>query len=100
VGQRIEVDGVTVVDQTIIVATNRSFTGTDGEGFGSGAEASASDTFPARLATDLFEADKALGRVYVDQNAIVISRLAVWSDDTIAVVRGVIESFFLFYPDA
>jgi len=100
VGQQIEVDGVTVIDGNVVIATNRSLTGTDGEGFASSDDASASDTFPARLAAELFEADGTLTRVYVDQNAIILTRPGTWSDGDVGAASAVIESFFLFYPNA
>lgn len=97
-GQRIEIDVVTVIDSSIIVDTNRSFTGTDGEAFTSAEDALSSDTFPAKLAADLYEAEPALTRVYVDQNAVVLTKDGSWDDGGVATIRGVIESFFLFYP--
>jgi hypothetical protein len=99
-GQRIEVDGVTVIDTSIIVDTNRSLSGTDGEGYNNAQEAEGAATFPAKLAAELFETEPALSRVYVDQNAIVLTRNEAWPDDAVAGVRGVIEAFFLFYPEA
>lgn len=98
-GQRIVIDRSTVVDKTTVFATNRSFTGTDGEGFANAEEASAGDTFPAQLAAELFEADTDLLRVYVDQNALVIERSTGWPDEAVAATSQVIEDFFLFYPD-
>jgi hypothetical protein len=79
-GQRIEIDGTTVVDGTIVFTTNRSLTGTTGEAY------------------LLFEADPNLDRVYVDQNAVVISKDGTWSDESVAAASQVIEDFFLFYP--
>ncbi|KAA3640699.1 MAG: hypothetical protein DWP92_02550 [Armatimonadetes bacterium] len=98
-GQRIEVDSTTVVDDTAVFATNRSLTGTDGEGFASSEEASSSETFPAKLASELFEADQALTRVYVDQNMLVVGRGAPWDDQSKASTAKLIEDFFLFYPE-
>lgn len=99
-GQRIEIDDVTVIDTSLLVDTNRSLTGTDGEGYNTAEDAAASDTFPAKLAAELFESESAISRVYIDQNVIVLTKPDVWDDETVATVRGVIESFFLFYPDA
>jgi len=99
VGQRIEVDSTTLIDDTAVFSTNRSLTGTDGEGFTSREEASSSDTFPARLASELFEADDALTRVYVDQNVLVVARSAAWDDTSTTATERLIEDFFLFYPE-
>jgi cytochrome c len=97
VGQRIEIEGKTVVENAVVFATNRSFTGTDGEGFANAEEAGASATFPAQLATELFEADGDLTRVYVDQNALVVERSTGWPEDAVDSLSKVIEDFFLFY---
>ena len=63
-GQRIQIDTTTVVDRSAIFVTDRSLTGTDGEGFSSVADTDGVDTFPAKLAAELFEVDPALDRVY------------------------------------
>ncbi len=98
-GQRIEVESTTVIEDSAVFTTNRSLTGTDGEGFASSEEASSSDTFPAKLASELFEADDALTRVYVDQNALVVARGAAWDDASTTATSKLIEDFFLFYPE-
>ncbi len=86
-----------MIDNTTVFATNRSFTGTDGEGFANAEEAAASGTFPAQLAAELFEADADLTRVYVDQNALVVERSSGWPEEAVAGTSKVIEDFFLFY---
>ena len=97
-GQRIVVDGRRVVEDSIIISTDRSLTGTDGEGFDSLEQASAGATFPAKLAVELFEADDATTRVYVSQNVVVITRDGGWDGVADAAAR-VVEEFFLFYPE-
>lgn len=99
-GQRIEIDSTVVVDDSVIVSTNRSITGTDGEGYDSAEEAADGTTFPAKLAADLFASDDALTRVYVSSNVAVVTRGGGWPDDAVASASQVIEEFFLFYPDA
>lgn len=99
-GQRIEIDGTTVIDNTAVFSTNRSFTGTDGEGFESGEAASVSGSIAGKLAAELFEADANLTRVYVDQNALIVATKDPWNEAGLGVVSEVIEDFFLFYPDA
>ncbi len=96
-GQRIEIEGKKVVDESVIVSTNRSLTGTDGEGYSSAEDSAESETFGGRLAQDLFEADTGVDRVYVASNAIVIRRGAGWESDAGDNVAGVIEEFFRHY---
>jgi hypothetical protein len=99
-GQRIEIDNAIVVDDSIIVSTDRSLTGTDGEGFASATEAADAPTFGGRIASDLFEADDAIDRVFVASNVIVAKRGAGWDNVSSAATQKVIEEFFLFYPEA
>lgn len=99
-GQRIEIDGSKTVGDSIIISTNRSLTGTDGEGYASLDAASAGTTFPAKLAVDLFESDDGLSRVFVHQNVVVLTRNGGWPENAADAARKVIEEFFLFYPPA
>ncbi len=99
-GQRIEIEGTTVVDGTVVFTTNRSLTGTTGEGYMSADVAHESGTFAGKVAAELFEADTSLDRVYVDQNAVIISRDGTWDPDSVDAASHVIEDFFLYYPQA
>ena len=99
-GQRIEIDGTRRVEDSVIVSTNRSLTGTLGEGYESAEDAREVDTFGAKAAVDVFESDERINRVYVDSNMLVIRREGGWDEDSVAAVSKVIEEFFLFYPDA
>ena len=98
-GQRIVVDSRRVIDDSIIISTDRSLTGTDGEGYDSLEQASRGTTFPAKLAVELFESDDATTRVYVSQNVVVITRSGGWDDAAGDTAAGVVEEFFLFYPE-
>jgi hypothetical protein len=100
VGQRIAIDRTREVDDSIIVSTDRSLTGTDGEGFDSPAAAAAGTTFPAKLAVELFEVDEVIRRVFVHQNVVVVTRNGGWTTEARDAAGKVIEEFFLFYPDA
>ena len=99
-GQRIAIDDARVVDNTMIVSTNRSLTGTDGEGYNAAGETTDVDTFGAKAAAELFASDGDVSRVYVESNVLVITRSADWDSGTTASAQKVIEDFFLFYPDA
>jgi len=97
-GQRIEIESSQVVDDSVILSTNRSLTGTTGEGYGTTAEATASGTFAGGLAADLFESDEALRRVYIESNVVVLQRDGGWTDDVLSATESVVGDFFLFYP--
>ena len=96
-GQRIEIESTRVVDDSILVTTNRSLTGTDGEGFNSVEDTEGAGTFSGKLAAELFEADASVGRVWVSSNVIVVKRADGWDDASSSTTTSVIEDFFLFY---
>lgn len=96
-GQRIEVVDTKVIDDSIIVTTNRSLTSADGEGYSSAQQAAEESTFGAKLAWDLFESDDAISRVYVASNVLVLQRDGGWPDGRRASTSSVIEEFFLYY---
>ena len=99
-GQRIEIEGTRVVDDSVIVTTDRSLTGTDGEGYSTVEEAEASPTFGGGVAGRLLADDDAINRVFVSSNVLVVQRDGGWTDEATASTSKVIEEFFLFYPDA
>ena len=99
-GQRIEIESAIVVDDSLIVSTNRSLTGTDGEGFDSAIEARDGGTFAAKLAYDLFEMGSAIRRVFVASNVIVVTRDGGWPTQTKDATSRIVEEFFLYYPAA
>ncbi len=96
-GQRIEIESSRVVDDSVIVTTDRSLTGTDGEGYSSADQAGDASTFGAKLATDLFESDDGISRVFVSSNVVVIQRGGGWKTELVDGVSQVIQDFFLHY---
>lgn len=99
-GQRIEIDDVRVVDDSVIISTNRSLTGTDGEGYDAAQETDGVDTFGAKVAAELFASDGTVSRVFVESNVAVVARTGGWDEGAVASTKKVIEDFFLFYPEA
>lgn len=96
-GQRIEIESSRIVDNSVIVTTNRSLTGTDGEGFNSTDQADDAGTFGGKLAIDLFESDNDVERVFVTSNMVIIRRTDGWTDATTDTATAVIADFFLYY---
>lgn len=96
-GQTIVINGSRRVGEVLVLDTNRSLAGQDGEAYTPGHTA-ASTTFPARLAERLFEADALIDRVHVMSNNVSISREGGWNDDQMTGVSDRVESFFLYYP--
>ena len=98
-GQTIEIKKVTPVDRVLVVDTDRSITGQDGESFTGKQTAAQVDSFPARLAVRLFEADAEVDYVYVMSNTVSIRRRTDWDDASMTAASDVVADFFRVYPD-
>lgn len=96
-GQTIEINRTVTVDEVLVVATDRSLAGQDGEVYFPDSEPA--DTFPARLAGRLFEADPAIRHVHVMSNVVTVSRSGGWDSEATAAAQEVITRFFRYYPD-
>jgi hypothetical protein len=96
-GQTIEINGTDVVDHVLVIDTDRSLAGQDGERY-SGVEAARLKTsFPARLAVRLFEADDEVDHVFVMSNTVSVRRPSGWNAGSIDRSAGVVSAFFRFY---
>jgi hypothetical protein len=100
VGQRIEVIKATVMDDVLMLDTDRSLTGQDGVAYPSVDAAHADETFPGRLASRLFDSDRSLEHVFVGSNGVVVRRDGGWDDARLGAAFRVVSEFFLFYPVA
>lgn len=101
-GQTIQIRDANVIGDVLLVSTDRSFTGQDGETYlpNSGANGEAINTgavIPAQLAARLFESDSSIDHVYVMSNVLSIKRVGGWDDAPVASARDIVASFFLFY---
>lgn len=97
-GQTIEINGSRRVGNVLVIDTDRSLAGQDGEAYTPGYTA-ASDTFPARLAERLFKADADIDRVFVMSNAVTVSRASEWTGEAQKAAEDVVVRFFRFYED-
>lgn len=96
-GQTIEINGVRAVDRVLVIDTDRSLAGQDGEVFNGLEAARRSETFPGKLAFELFEADTSIDHVFVMSNTVSIRRMGGWDDESIGIVSTVVADFFRFY---
>jgi hypothetical protein len=96
-GQTIQIWDAHVVGDILLVSTDRSLTGQDGETYGRGDPIDAGAIFPAQLAARLFESDPSIDHVYVMSNVLSVRRREGWDDASAASTRDVVASFFLFY---
>lgn len=96
-GQAIEIKSVNPVDRVLVIDTDRSLTGQDGQSFTGKQTAAQVGTFPAMLAVRLFESDPEVDYVHVMSNAISIRRLKPWDVESQDSASGVVADFFLVY---
>lgn len=101
-GQTIQIRDANVIGDVLLVSTDRSFTGQDGETYRpntpkDGDAVNSGAIFPAQLATRLFESDISIDHVYVMSNVLSIKRVGGWGDGPVASARDIVSSFFLFY---
>ncbi|MDX1746821.1 MAG: hypothetical protein R3324_12850 [Halobacteriales archaeon] len=98
-GQTIEIKSVKPIDRVLIIDTDRSLTGQDGESFTGPRLAAQGETFPAHLAVRLFESDEEIDYVHVMSNAVSVRRRTDWDESSQASATEVVSEFFRVYPD-
>jgi hypothetical protein len=98
-GQTIVINESTVLDGVLLLSTDRSLTGQDGEAFTGPVSAAAAAGIPARLAVRLFESDREIDHIYVLFNTLSIRRRGEWTAEAIAAAEDTVARFFRFYQD-
>lgn len=96
-GQTIEINKTDVVDHVLVIDTDRSLAGQDGERFAGVETARLGTTFPAQLAVRLFEADGSVDHVFVMSNTVSVRRPTGWNDQAIETASRTVSEFFRFY---
>ncbi len=98
-GQTIEIKSVKPIDRVLVIDTDRSLSGQDGESFTGRLLAAQDDTFPAKLAVRLFESDEEIDYIFVQSNTVSVRRLAPWDEASQQATAQVVAEFFRVYPD-
>jgi len=88
-------DSVTMGD-VLLVSTDRSFTGQDGQSL---TPDSPGDAVPGLLANEMFGLDLGIDHVYVQQNTISLRRPGGWDPDAVDQALDVASTFLRHYPD-
>lgn len=96
-GQTIEILAKDVVDHVLVIDTDRTLAGQDGESYSGVAAAGLKSSFPARLAVRLFESDSHVDHVFVMSNLVSVRRPSGWTDEAVDRATGVVAEFFRFY---
>ncbi len=95
-GQDVEIRNTTTVGDVLVIDTDRSFTGQDGQSIGPDL---AGHGVPLRLARRLFGLEVGIDHVFVLQNAVTVRRPGGWDEESSAAVTEATNSFLRFYPD-
>ncbi len=95
-GQTVEINHTVRIEDVLLIDTDRSFTGQDGQAISPN---SPGEAVPGQLAERLFELDIGIDHVYVLQNVISVRRPGGWDEDTADRVIDVAGSFLRHYDE-
>lgn len=96
-GQQIEVLSTQTVGDVLLIDTDRSLGGQDGEAYENPDAARSAATFPARLSARLMDLDSRIDRVFTLSNTLTVRRPGGWRPEQVERVSGSVSEFFLFY---
>ena len=96
-GQQIEILSTEMVGDVVVIDTNRTLGGQDGESYDDSDAAGSQKTFPARLSVRLMELDPHINRVFTLSNTLTLRRAGGWTEGQVERVSESIAEFFLFY---
>ena len=96
-GQQIEVLSTHMVGDVLLIDTNRTLGGQDGEAYEDPDAARSGTTFPARLSARLMDLDPKINRVFTLSNTLTVRREGGWYPDGVERVSQSVSEFFLFY---
>lgn len=95
-GQTVVVNTAVVTGELLLVDTDRSFTGQDGQVMTPDDEG---EGVPGRLAGRLFALGLGIDHVFVLQNTVTVRRPAGWDEDSAGLVTDVTHTFLRYYSD-
>jgi hypothetical protein len=95
-GQSVEIKDVVAMGDVMIIDTDRSFTGQDGQTISPGKLGSGT---PGLLAARLYALGLGIDHVHVQQNSVTVRRPGGWDPETRDLVVAVAGSFLRFYDE-
>ena len=95
-GQTVVINSTVELDDILVIDTDRSFTGQDGQAISAGEQGHA---VPGLLAERLFSLDIGIDHVHVLQNIITLRRSGGWDEDSAGQAVDVAGSFLRFYDE-
>lgn len=93
-GQKVEIRNTVTIGDVLLIDTDRSFTGQDGQAVG---ESLDGEGVPGVLAERLFGLGLGIDHVYVLQNTVTVRRPGGWDELTADSVTDATHSFLRFY---
>lgn len=95
-GQTVVIRDVIEIGNALLLDTDRSFTGQDGQAITPDTPGTA---VPGRLAVELFNLDPGIDHIYVLQNTVSIQRSGGWDPGLIGRVTDATTAFLRFYEE-
>lgn len=95
-GQQIEIKSSVVLGNMLVIDTNRTLTGQNGEAYASLKDA-VGPTLPAELAGSLFSALGAVDHVFTASNSVSVRSTEAWNDAEVATANATVRNFFTYW---
>lgn len=95
-GQNVQIKDTVTLGDVLVIDTDRSFTGQDGQTI---TPNSVGTGVPGRLAERLFGLGLGIDHVFVQQNTVTVRRNAGWDEDSAGAVTDVTGTFLRYYDD-
>jgi len=95
-GQNVEIKDKVAMGEILIVDTDRSFTGQDGQAMTPEFEG---EGVPGVLAARLFALDLGIDHVFILQNTVTVRRPGGWDEDSADAVSEVTHSLLRYYDE-
>lgn len=95
-GQNVEIRNKVVMGDVLMIDTDRSFTGQDGQAIGQDLEG---EGVPRLLAERLFGLGLGIDHVYILQNTVTVRRPGGWAAETADAVADTTHSFLRYYAE-
>lgn len=95
-GQSVEIKDTVTLGDVLLIDTDRSLTGQDGQAMAPG---TVGHGFPGRLAARLFALDLGIDHVFVLQNTVTVRRPEGWDEASAGLVTDVANGFLRYYDE-
>ncbi len=95
-GQDVQIRSRVALGDVLMMDTDRSFTGQDGQAIGPDLEG---DGVPVLLAERLFDLGLGIDHVFVLQNTVTVRRPVGWDEEAMRAVADTTHSFLRYYED-